>query len=231
MLLQRKSNALRRLVAGCLSLTIVSWFGASVLAAEADTSKDTRALLTIRLQAAGRDSLEWKAQMADGLARSDFCARCHGQDGTSVMPLVPNLAGQNPYYLLDQIEQFADGRRKDFIMSPLARQFSQQDKVALAFYYANMTPRVQARAQVADPDRARQGGALYLQRCVGCHGQDAYGSDKFARLAGQHPDYLKQRLTGFREVGGNNYSIMVGIAKSLSENDITALTSYLASLR
>jgi len=231
MLFHQKSNALRRLMAGCLSLTIVSWFGASVLAAEPEAAKDTQALLTIRLQAAGHDSPEWKAHMADGLARSDFCARCHGQDGTSVMPLVPNLAGQNPYYLLDQIEQFADGRRKDFIMSPLARQFSQQDKVALAFYYANMTPRAQVRVQEADPDRARQGGALYLQRCVGCHGQDAHGSDKFARLAGQHPDYLKQRLAGFREVGGNSYSIMVGIAKSLSEHDIMVLTSYLASLR
>ena len=224
MLLHRNGNGIRRLAAGCL--TIVSLFGTPAPAAGPEASKGAQELLAVRLQA-GRDSLEWKAHMADGLARSDFCARCHGQDGTSVMPLVPNLAGQSPYYLLEQIEQFADGRRKDFIMSPLARHSSRQDKVALAFYYANLTPRV----QVSKPEHARQGGVLYPQRCIGCHGQDAHGNDNFARLAGQHPDYLKRRLTGFREADENAPSVMAGIAQFLSEKDIEALASYLASLR
>ena len=40
-----------------------------------------------------------------------FCANCHGEGGNSVKPDVPNLAGQNTAYLLDQVRQFSDGRR------------------------------------------------------------------------------------------------------------------------
>ena len=45
--------------------------------------------------------------------RTIFCNVCHGKDGNSKRPGVPNLAAQNPVYLLDQIQRFADGRRYD----------------------------------------------------------------------------------------------------------------------
>ena len=37
------------------------------------------------------------------------CANCHGDNGNSTKPEVPNLAGQNTAYLLEQVRQFADG--------------------------------------------------------------------------------------------------------------------------
>lgn len=209
-------------------LVMVFLLGTALPAPAADPAppRGAQELLAIRLQAVERDSPEWKALMADGRSRADFCARCHGQDGNSVAPLVPNLAGQSPYYLLEQIERFADGRRKDFIMSPLARQFSQDDKIALVFYYTNMP----ARSQTADPALAGAGAMLYGQRCIACHGPDAHGGDKYARLAGQHPDYLKRRLTGFSEATGGAVSVMTGIAMTLTEQDIERITAYLSSL-
>ena len=195
-------------------------------AAEPGTSKDARDLLATYMRSAERDSPRWSSLMADGKARSDFCAHCHGVDGISVMPLVPNLAGQNPYYLLEQLRKFADGRREDYIMSPQAREMTSDDRAVLVFYYTNMTP----RAETADPDLARHGGGLFRMRCVACHGTDAHGGEKFARLAGQNPAYLTRRLTGFQEATGRSISPMTAIAKTLTDNDIEALTAYLSTL-
>ena len=221
-------RSVRRVAAASLALFAGMLCAAPPAAAAGpETSpKGARELLAARLQAAGRGGPEWKALMADGQARTEFCAHCHGQDGTSVMSLVPNLAGQSPHYLLEQIEKFSDGRRHDYIMTPLARQFGPQDMVAVAFYYANMKP----RSQAADRVLAQQGALLFGQRCVGCHGRDAHGGDQYARLAGQNPDYLKRRLASFREASGGSVSVMTEMAKGLSEKDVEVVTAYLSTL-
>lgn len=222
--LHRKQVGLRYVIAAGW-MAVAALLAVPALAAEPDPPpRDARELLAIRLQAVGRNTPEWKALMVDGRTRADFCAHCHGEAGNSVMPLVPNLGGQNPFYLLEQIEKFADGRRKDYIMSPLARQFSREDRIAVVFYYANMP----AGRQAADPALVERGAVLYGQRCIACHGREAHGSDKYARLAGQHPAYLKRRLADFREVTGNAASVMSGIALTLSENETAALTAYLS---
>jgi len=159
--------------------------------------------------------------------RAAFCMRCHGEDGNSVMPLVPNLAGQNAYYLLAQIERFASGQRSDFIMTPLARQFAPDDRAAVALYFARQRPRPVA----ADPALRMRGEARFREHCVACHGSDARGGERHARLAGQRPEYLRHRLYAFQTGAGEaKASVMAGIAGILSDEDIAALVAYLASL-
>jgi len=209
-------------ITALLCLTLLS----PARAAEPAPSASARQLLSARLLQVGRDSSAWNALLADGKARTEFCARCHGEDGYSKEPLVPNLAGQNAQYLLDQIERFADGRRKDYIMSPLARQYSREDRVVVAAYYSSMS----SRGQDADPTQVAQGAALYGQRCIACHGPGAHGSDQYARLAGQHPAYLQRRLEGFQAASGASHSPMSAIARALNEPQIEKLTAYLSSL-
>lgn len=204
----------------CLMLLLPVW------AAEPAPSASARELLSARLLQLGQDSSAWQALLADGKVRTEFCARCHGEDGNSKEPLVPNLAGQNAQYLLDQVERFADGRRKDYIMSPLARQYSREDRVVVAIYYARMN----SRAPGADPARVAQGAALYGQRCIACHGPGARGSDQFARLAGQHPAYLRRRLEGFQAASGASLSPMTDIARALNDRQVEQLATYLSSL-
>lgn len=224
---------LNKSVFACVSLAgLVLLAGARLPASAGEQGKSqgtpqgARELLASWLQVAKRGTPEWKALMADGEARTEFCARCHGADGSSAMPLVPNLAGQSPVYLLDQIEQFADGRRNDFIMTPLARRFSTEDKVGVVFYYANLAPRPHG----ANPELARAGERLYAGRCVACHGRDAHGGDRFARLASQHPQYLKRRLAAFQETTGDSASPMLAVAKGLSAQDMQAIVAYLSTL-
>lgn len=221
----RRNHAGWRRVIAAGSMVATALFAVPAAAAESAPPRSAGELLAIRLQAAERHGPEWKTRMAEGRARADFCIRCHGENGDSVMPLVPNLAGQNPYYLLEQIEKFADGRRKDFIMSPLARQISQEDRIAVVYYFSSMP----GARKAADPVLAREGAVLYSQRCLSCHGREAHGSDQYARLAGQHPAYLKRRLEEFRNATGNATTVMSGIAQTLSEKEMDGLAAYLSA--
>src|SRR5206468_2838666 len=48
---------------------------------------------------------------AAGKAASALCANCHGEQGTSVYPGWPNLAGQDALYLASAIREYKDGSR------------------------------------------------------------------------------------------------------------------------
>ncbi len=168
-----------------------------------------------------------------GHERSRLCSFCHGKDGNSPKDDVPNLAGQNPLYLWTQIDHFANGSRKNFVMEALAREFSHDDKLNLAIYFSTKS----VRSQVADSRRAIKGGVLYKQRCMACHGESAHGSEKFARLAGQKPGYLMQTLKSFRAAANNPSSqeiirrseSMEMITRTLSDEDMLNLVAFLSS--
>lgn len=207
------------------ALLLAIWLSVSPASA-AETPPDARELMKSWLQTVKRDTPQWQSMLADGRRRADFCVNCHGEDGNSRMPLVPNLAGQNPYYLLEQNERFADGRRKDFIMSPLARQFSVLDNAMVVLYFSSMTP----RHHEADPGLVAKGAGLYGRFCIACHGQGAHGNEQFARLAGQHPEYLTRRLSFFKEASGAAVTAMTPIARTLDGKQIEQLAAYLSSL-
>lgn len=195
---------------------------ASVSAAEAPGQREA---LSHKLAMQKNDGAGWQALMRQARERTSFCARCHGEDGNSVQPLVPNIAGQNPYYLLEQIAKFTDGRRNDYIMTPLARTFSDEDRMVVAAYYSTMAPRPYA----VEAPLAQRGKAGFEQRCISCHGKDAHGSEQYARLAGQRVEYLRHRLFTFQQPSAAP-TVMHGVAKSLVDEDIQAITAYLASL-
>lgn len=199
-------------------------FGISLPLIAAD-KVDPRALLRERLAIKEADGAAWQKLLQQASEQASFCARCHGADGVSVQPLVPNLAGHNPYYLLEQIERFADGRRKDFIMTPLAAQAKPVEWVSLAVYYSTLSP----RAAAADPALVAAGKRRYEQSCITCHGLDAKGSEVYARLAGQQAGYLKHRLLALRAGNAATGSAMTEIARSLGDNEVDALVAYLSS--
>lgn len=163
-----------------------------------------------------------------GRDRATFCSYCHGMDGNSEQPDYPHLAGQNPVYLLEQIEKFADGRRKKPVMNALASTFTPEEKMLLAVYYA-LSPLKPAKA---DPNLAELGAPLYQSRCVACHGPDGSGEKGYARLAGQNPEYVKKTLKGFRDGTDKRQNpLMEAVTDSLTNSQIDALAAYVANLR
>ena len=75
-----------------------------------------------------------------GAAKAAVCAACHGQNGISVNPLWPSLAGQQEAYLAKQIKAFRDGERTDVSMQPFVANLTDQDIEDLAAHYAALSP-------------------------------------------------------------------------------------------
>lgn len=163
-----------------------------------------------------------------GRERAVLCSQCHGMDGNSSKPEVPILAGQNPVYLLDQIERFASGKRKDYVMQKLAGSFSEEEKLNLALYYSS----VEKKHSSGDPSLAAKGQPLFFRFCQHCHGEDGQGTAGYARLAGQHPAYVAKTLTDFRDrTGDRNNPFMFSFTQVLTDDDIKAVAAHIANLR
>lgn len=166
--------------------------------------------------------------VAAGRERAIFCNTCHGPDGNSIRPNYPSLAGQNPLYLLDQIEQFAVGSREKQVMNVLAETFNAEEKITLSLYYAQ----IELEGAQADAELAARGQPIYQARCASCHGENGLGEEGYARIAGQQPVYIGNVLREYRS--GNSprrFSAMYGIAGGLRNEDIDAVAHYVASLR
>ena len=71
---------------------------------------------------------------------STTCIACHGQNGISVAPIYPNLAGQKDEYLIIQLKAFRDGTRVNPIMNPMAKGLSDIDIANLALYLSALKP-------------------------------------------------------------------------------------------
>jgi cytochrome c553 len=82
---------------------------------------------------------------------------------------------------------------------------------------------------VAGKDKAES------ERCIECHGWDGHGAGhanstegKFAKLAGQHPDYILKQIQDFRS-GARKHDQMAIMARSVSDEDVLDIAAYFAS--
>ena len=73
-----------------------------------------------------------------GKTKAGQCQTCHGMDGMSKMPDAPNIAGQNPIYLIRTLNEYKSGARKNDMMSVIIGQLSPEDINDLAAYYASI---------------------------------------------------------------------------------------------
>ena len=80
------------------------------------------------------------ADIAAGKSKSATCSACHGNNGISMIPMYPNLAGQKEQYLVLQMKAFRDGGRKNMVMSPMAASLSDTDIANISAYYASLDP-------------------------------------------------------------------------------------------
>ena len=69
--------------------------------------------------------------------KSRLCAGCHGTTGISIKPEIPNLAGQKKDYMVTEIHDFREGKRKDPMMSNVARILSDEDIEELATFFSH----------------------------------------------------------------------------------------------
>jgi len=170
-----------------------------------------------------------------GKTAAAMCAGCHGNNGLSVNPAWPNLAGQNAGFMENAIKAFKSGERKNDLMSPMAAALSDADVRNVAAYFAKTSCKViggdKAKADVGKAKAAAAG-------CAACHssgglrspGKDGISaSQAWPNLAGQSADYLASSLTAFQD-GSRTHAVMSSVAKTLSASDIENLAAYYASV-
>jgi len=182
-----------------------------------------------KLAAARADPKVQEQAYRQGAKLATFCANCHGPSGQSVKPDVPNLAGQNTVYVLNQLNKFHDGRRKGaFFMEGLVKAMSNDERFAVAVYYTNQEP--PKPLPTRDPALAAQGKALYEDGCSRCHGDDGMGTEKNSRLAGQQPAYLESTIRGYRDQVRVDER-MFKSTKGLTDAQVKALAAYIGAMR
>lgn len=85
------------------------------------------------------DTVEAGGSIAPSLEETTTCVACHGQNGISLSPSWPTLAGQHEDYLEHALNQYRDGTRKDPVMAPLVAALTDEDVELLARYYSRLS--------------------------------------------------------------------------------------------
>jgi cytochrome c553 len=150
------------------------------------------------------------------------CMACHGPGGQSQYDDWPALAGQKQSYLLQQLQDFKSGARKDPMMAPVVVNLSDADMKKLAEHFskqAPLQPRQPLAANVAAPAAAAA--------CMACHDNAALPSEPF--LHGQKAAYLTEQIKAFRD-GKRKNAVMEAMTKPLSDADITAIAEHFSRL-
>jgi cytochrome c553 len=73
-----------------------------------------------------------------GKQKSSGCVSCHGMNGKSTNPNVPNLAGQKKNYLQKALTLYRDKKREDAMMNSLTASLSDADIDDIATYYSSV---------------------------------------------------------------------------------------------
>lgn len=165
------------------------------------------------------------------------CAVCHGREGESANAIYPRLAAQHPDYMVKQLMDFRDGRRKGDAMPEMAKDLTDPQIRELAAWFASRPP---GSRKARDPDLAGVGRYIFTQgnpysgvaACTSCHGENGYGTQTLPRLAGQHPVYLETQLKEFgNRARTNDNAIMHTIASKLTELERHAVAAYVGGLQ
>ena len=179
-----------------------------------------------------------KPDLAQGEAKyTAVCAACHGADGNSSVPAQPKLAAQHPEYLVKQLQEFKEGKRKNPIMQGFAAQLSDADMRNISYWLTAKAGKpgfAKDKALVAVGEKIYRGGIAdrSVPACASCHSPNGAGiPSQYPRLSGQHADYTAAQLVAFRDGVRNNNAVMHGVAAKLNDREIKALGDYIAGLR
>ena len=165
------------------------------------------------------------------------CAACHGADGNSGAPANPKLAQQHPEYLVKQLQEFKNDKRKDPVMKAFASALSDDDMRNIAWWVTSKKAKpgfAKEKDLVTIGERIYRGGIADRQvpACAGCHSPNGSGIPaQYPRLAGQHADYTDKQLKAFRDGARGNSTPMPQVAAKLNDREIKAVSDYIAGLR
>jgi cytochrome c553 len=153
-----------------------------------------------------------------GEVASANCRKCHGARGISTDSMIPNLAGQEPVYLVAAIKAYRDHEREYEDNMP-AKTDEQIEN--LAAYYSIQKTEASVQDEISGQEMAA--------KCDRCHNPTSHERKlSVPSLNGQSHDYLVKAMKEYRGNDRDN-SMMHKMSNSYSNEMIEVLASYYAA--
>jgi cytochrome c553 len=164
----------------------------------------------------------------------EVCVACHGEQGVSVVPEYPNLAGQSGAAIYKQLSDYRTGSRTNQAMTDIAKALEETALADVAAYYAaqpkrnpspptlaESPPAVVRLVELGDPSRN-------VPPCAACHRPGSGGPIETPILAEQGKEYIALQLKMFSAGDRRNdvYGRMRTIAAQLTPAEIDGLATY-----
>ncbi|WP_404947851.1 c-type cytochrome [Roseateles sp. YR242] len=176
-------------------------------------------------------------------ARVQGCVTCHGQSGQGTNNgYYPRIAGKPAGYLYNQLVAFRDGTRHYAPMNYLVAYLPDAYLKEMADYFSRQRPPFSpSTAPPAAPEILSRGGTLVsagdaklgVPACIACHGKGLTGmAPGIPGLVGLRQPYIAAQLVRWK-VGDRHAAApdcMARIANKLTDADITAVSSWLATV-
>lgn len=125
------------------------------------------------------------------------CAGCHGEEGSSMGPSIPTIAGFDTQTFIHIMKSYRRDGRPSTIMGRLARGYTNNDIEIMADYFGKKP--FLRQAQAVDPKKVKRGRLLHKEYCEKCHEQDgSHDVDRGGILAGQWMPFIEYSLIDFR---------------------------------
>ncbi|HUO17565.1 MAG TPA: hypothetical protein VMX38_21460 [Verrucomicrobiae bacterium] len=169
------------------------------------------------------------------------CAHCHGSEGFSSEPGIPNLAGIDRLSIWKQLQDFRSGKRYSPVMQPIAVELSSRNDADVSAYFSMLPTfsdpqdnRVFPQA-IPDPKTSRLAENLIvfgdahrgIPPCESCHGPVGFirGAPS---LATQNAGYLLEQLQHFAQGLRTNDidEVMRIVSSQLTDEEKSAVSAY-----
>ena len=239
-----RNSGTQRLIWLVAALAIGATMPATMAVAQSDTTQTEAAAEPAKAKK--------KRDPGETLYLRRTCIACHGRGGAGAIQDYPNLAGQNENYMLRQIKDILDGKRKgspDATGNPRSegmrgalvneageRRITDDEIKAVVSWLAQQKPSAPIAAETPiDPARLEQGAKDYEKaKCKTCHGPDGRKpkAKTYPYIAGQKAAYIVAQLTdmrdGHRDSGQSK--LMKAFVKKLDDDTIGRIADYLSQI-
>ena len=215
----------------CLSVVKAAFLVAFAMSSLAHAAEEKK---SVAADPAKGEAIYTNGDTARGLPA---CVSCHGAAGASTIAQNPKLGGQHEAYLYKQLVNFKGPDRKQALMTTYSTMLTDAEMKNIAAYLDKQPSKPGA---AKNKDTIEAGKRIYrggiaeknVPACAACHGPNGAGIPaQFARLGGQHQEYTTAQLMNFRSGARKNSIQMTTIAKRLSDDEMQAVSDYIAGLR
>jgi cytochrome c553 len=172
-----------------------------------------------------------RAALADSIEEtSAVCSGCHGEQGVPMDKTIPNIWGQRREYILKELWDFKTGHRKNEQMSAVVDALTRSDMEALATFFSQKKWPNLGQPAASDDVKKKAYDVIGRLNCEGCHQDHFQGDYVRPALRGQQEEYLLKTMTDFHNGDRANFKPMEALMKSLNDDELKPVASYLAGL-